>query len=136
MKNNRISAQNPIITSLRAMVAGTVTGAAICAALFALSALAFVSSKNVPQSFLSPFVIVVCTVSSFGGGFITAKISRKRGLIFGMLTGLLLFLLFLISGVLVSANNFTVLCWVRLALMLLASAFGGFLAVNKASRHK
>ncbi len=128
--------RRPVWVAVKAVVVGSVCGAALCAVLLALCALAFVSSENLPHGFLPPFILAVSVLSAGFAGFVTARISRRRGLIFGVFSGLLLFLLFLVSGLIACQGIVTGESELRLLVMALAGGVGGFLAVNGKSGRK
>ncbi len=129
--------QRPILAAVRAVVVGALSGAVLCAVLLALCTLAFVSSENVPHGFLQPFVICISVFSSFFAGYVTARLLKQRGLIFGMVSGLLLFLLFFLSGLVLSQNACVASeVTVRLLTMVISGGLGGLLAVSRKSRRK
>lgn len=136
MKGSNAAGQKPILSAIRAIIIGAVAGAAVCAVLLALCALAFVSTENIPHDFLPAFIIAVSVISSFFAGFITAKISKQRGLIYGSMAGLLLFILFLVSGLAASQSTVSSEAFIRLLVMLLSGAIGGLVAVSRKSRRK
>ncbi|MDF2633097.1 MAG: family rane protein [Caproiciproducens sp.] len=136
MKNTKHLSENPIFGALRSIVIGSVAGAALCAALLGLCALGFVSAGHIPQSLISPMVIALSVFSSFMAGFIAAKVSRKRGLAYGALAGLMLFALFLISGLIASHEALSVNAVMRMLVMILSGALGGLLAVSKKTKVK
>jgi len=113
-----------------------VSGAALCAVLLAVFSLLFVSSEQIPQGFIPAFVIAVSVLCSFAAGFVTAKISKKRGLLCGMLSGLLLFLLFLAAGLIAFKEPLGASSCVKMLIMAISGAMGGFLAVNKKHKRK
>ena len=129
--------QRPVLAAIRAVVIGTFSGAVMCAVLLALCSLAFVSSENVPHGFLQPFIITISVLSSFFAGYVTARLLKQRGLIVGMVSGLLLFLLFFLSGLVLSQNHsVTSEAAVRFLIMLISGGIGGLLAVSRKSRRK
>ncbi len=136
MKSSRHLNENPVFGAVRSIIIGSVAGAALCAALLGAFSLAFVSSGYIPQSMISPLVIVISAVSAFVSGFVAAKISQKRGLAFGVLAGLFLFVLFIFSGMLASKETVSAACLFRMLVMALSGGVGGFLAVNKKSKIK
>ncbi len=136
MKNTKHLSENPIFGALRSIVIGSVAGAALCAALLGLCALGFVSAGHIPQSLISPMVIALSVFSSFMAGFIAAKVSHKRGLAYGALAGLMLFALFLISGLIASREALTVNAVMRMLVMILSGALGGLMAVSKKTKVK
>jgi putative membrane protein (TIGR04086 family) len=136
MKGTKHLNENPIFGAVRSIVIGSVAGAALCAALLGAFALAFVSAGHIPQGLISPLVIGISALSAFMAGLITAKISRKRGLAYGALSGLLLFVLFLVSGLIASHEAVSAASGMRLLVMVLSGAIGGLLAVSKKSKIK
>lgn len=126
-----------MLKAIRAIVIGSVAGAALCAVLLGILSLVFVSAENIPQGILSPVVIAISVLSAFLAGFTAAKLARKRGLLFGAAAGLLLFALFLVSGV--AASNKAMdpsVPGIRLLVMFLAGAIGGLVAVSGRSSRK
>ncbi|MDF1495113.1 TIGR04086 family membrane protein [Caproiciproducens sp. CPB-2] len=128
--------ENPMFGALRSILLGTVVGAVICAALLGVFALAFVSAGHIPQNLISPMMLGLSVLASFVAGFVTAKISRKRGLAYGALSGLLLFVLFLVSGMIASHEPVSLTAGIRMLVMVLSGAIGGLLAVSKKSKVK
>lgn len=136
MKSSRHLSGNPVMESLRAILIGAVTGAAVCAALLGASALAFVSAGHIPQGLISSLVIAFSVISSFMAGFVCAKISKKMGLILGGLTGMLLFALFLVSGLIASREPLSMAAGIRMLVMTLGGALGGIFGVSRRSKIK
>lgn len=136
MKGSNAAGQKSTLAMLRAIIIGAVAGALICALLLAICALAFVSAENIPHDFLPAFIIIVTIVSSFFAGFVSAKMSKQKGLFCGSIAGVLLFLLFLLSGVVLSHSGAGGEIFMRLLLMVLSGGIGGLVAVNGKSRRK
>jgi putative membrane protein (TIGR04086 family) len=136
MKNNRERSVNPLLDTLRPIVFGAFGGALICAVLLAVCAFAFVSSKHLPQSMIQSLVLGIAAISAFFSGYIAAKISRARGLMFGVFAALALFLLFFICGIVVANETVAFSTLIRLIIMLIVGAIGGIIGVNKKSKNK
>ena len=135
-KSSKSLSGKPVLEALRAVVIGTVVGAILCAVLLGVCSLVFVSSENIPQNVLAPFVIALSVVSAFFAGFVSAKISRKRGLFYGLLSGILLFALFLAAGLIAEHEAVSAASGTRLLVMALAGSIGGLVAVNKKAKIK
>lgn len=137
IKTSKTLNGRPALKALRAIVIGSVAGAILCAAFLGVFSLAFVSAENIPQGLLSPLIIAVSIISAFLAGLSAAKISGKRGLLFGAAAGLLLFTLFLFSGLIVStkATSDPAVSGIRLLTMVLAGSIGGIIAVSGKPRH-
>jgi putative membrane protein (TIGR04086 family) len=138
IKTSKFTTKKPALDAIRAIVIGSVTGALLCAVFLCILSLAFVSAERIPQGLLSPLVIAVSVLSAFGAGYIAAKISGKRGLLFGAVAGMFLFALFLFSGLIISNNKAADPAQVgtRLLTMVLSGSIGGFLSVNKKTKPK
>ena len=72
----------------------------------------------------------------FCSGILFGEVSKKNGLLFGAISGLLLFILFLLAGVIVFHGAPVLTTLTRLAVMVLAGAIGGLLSVSKKSKIK
>ena len=138
MKSSKALDRRPVLEALRAVVVGSVAGAALCAVFLGIFSLLFVSAESIPQGILSPLVIGVSVISAFAAGFIAAKLTGKRGILFGAAAGMLLFALFLLSGLAVSSNKAVdpSMPGVRLLVMLLSGSIGGIVAVSRRAKIK
>lgn len=136
MKGKKHTAENPILEAIRAIVIGSVVGALLSAILLGLAALGFVSAGNIPQNVISPMMLALSVLGAFTAGFVTAKVSHKRGLAYGAISGLLLFILYLVSGLAASNEPVSFTAGMRMIVMILSGAIGGLLGVNKKSKVK
>ena len=134
MKHNRVIAFNPTTIVLRALLIGTVGGAALCALLLFCAASILGTVGKLPQGLLEPLIIGICCVSCFFAGFLSGKISRKKWLFFGAGCGLLLFFICFLGGLAIS-NELTPISGItRLVAMVLAGALGGMLSMQQRQR--
>lgn len=131
MKKAKIIAFNPGTLVLRALLAGVVSGSAACALLLLLAAAGIRASGSLPQELLQPIVLAVCGLSALLAGYLSAKIAKRRGLLFGAASGALLFVICLVGGVANAHSALSASALTRLLVMLLAGALGGFWAVNR-----
>ena len=100
-----MSAQNrtpsALMQWLRPLLIGTAVGIIVCIALLLLMA-AVVQAVDVPQRATIPLAVTAAAAGAFFAGLAAARAAGQRGLLFGALCGLLLFLLPAALGV----------CWV------------------------
>lgn len=136
MKGLSAAGQKPALVMIRAIVIGAVAGALLCALLLACFAFAFVSAESIPHDFLPAFIVAVTVASAFLAGFVTARISKQKGLLCGSAAGLLLFLLFLLAGVALSQGHTGVDAVMRVILMVLSGGIGGLISVNGKGHRK
>ncbi|MCH3972020.1 MAG: TIGR04086 family membrane protein [Oscillospiraceae bacterium] len=129
MKSSRIISTKPGTLLLRSVLVGMIGGAASCALLLLLAAAVIQSGGKLPQQFLQPLILIICSISAFLSGFLASKIGRRRGLLTGAVCGLLLFLLCLIGGIVNTHDVFSISALTRLLVMMLAGALGGYLGM-------
>lgn len=84
-----------------------------------------------PQDILSYAMVALLAAGSFFGGFIGARITKSLGMLTGMTTGFIIFLLVTITGVIKSNDSLTLLTLIRFAATLIAGGLGGIVGVNK-----
>ncbi len=114
---------------LRPALVGVAVGLIGCVGSLMLAAL-LVQSVDVPRAVILPLAIAAAAIGAFLAGLTAAAVSGQRGLLFGAICGLLLWLLILLAGVAryaeVSGGN----TLIKLAVLVLAGSVGGVLGVN------
>ena len=121
----------------RPIIISAVCGAAMIAALLAIASVVLLYTGQINPIVTSSVVIAVSAAGAVFAGFLVGKITRKNGLIYGGITGLLLYFLVLIVSVACGVFQlFTVSTVIRLAVMTLGGALGGLIAVNQKRKVK
>lgn len=133
---SRESVQNPVWKILRPIVFGALGGAVVCTALLLLLSLALVTAKQMPQSLLQPLTVLVAALSAFFAGYLAARISGERGMLYGAGAAVLLFALLFAAGLAVTKESISAFLITKGLIMVLTGAIAGILAVNKKSRRK
>ena len=85
---------------------------------------------GIPQAAVTPMAVAAAAIGAFVGGFVAARIAKTRGILFGALCGLILYLLVMASGFAVLRDIRGTYAVVKLALMVVSAAVGGILGVN------
>ena len=99
--------------------------------LFALLLMAGLMAAGLfPSRAVTLLALAAAGLGALVGGFVAARVSRERGLLFGAGSGLFLFLLTLTAGLFLSPAGEMSLWLVKLAVTVVAGAVGGLLAVN------
>lgn len=129
-------AKDASIHSIKAYLWGIICGSSFSAILLVLSSLAFVKIKNIPQAFIEPLVIFICALGAFIGGYVTVRISKERGMLKGMVTGFLLFVLTFIASLVFTREPLTMISVIKCLSMVLTGAIAGIIGVNKKSSRK
>lgn len=126
--------ESDLVKVVKAILFGSAVGAIVCACLLALFAFMFVSVKSVPQAMIQWLVIICAAIGAFTAGYISIRIYRSKGLIYGAMAGLLMFVILTVVAFIISRDKFTYITVIRLIAMVLSGAFGGVLGVNKKRR--
>lgn len=125
-----------IIRAIRHVGIGVVTGACFCAVLLVIFAFLFLKMQRVPVTALSPVSIGISALGSFLAGLVTGKLSRQRGLLYGAITGVVLFALFLVSNLSVTGIPLSWVALTRMGIMVISGSMGGLLAVSKKKKKR
>lgn len=130
MKGNESSMNKGV----KAVIFGSIGGMIVCTALLLLASFALAQMKSVPDSAVGTITMVFGAFGALAGGYISVRIARCRGMLYGILTGLTLFLVVVIIGVCSSAESVTIATVIKGVAMILSGAIGGIVAVNKKQR--
>lgn len=126
--------ENSFWNHIRAVCWGSAAGAAVIMLLILLFTVVFVKLRQVPQAVAVPLTIAAASVGAFVGGCVAGGIARRRGILYGFSSGLLLFALLFLCGVILVREPLASAAFIKLALMIFFGAVGGILGVNRKSR--
>lgn len=126
--------ENSMNKGVKAVMFGAIGGLVVCTALLLIASFALAQMKSVPGSAIGTITMVFGAFGALTGGYIAVRIARCRGMMYGILTGLVLFLVVVIVGVCSSSESVTVATVIKGIAMLLSGAIGGIVAVNKKQR--
>jgi len=114
---------------LRPVLTGTVAGSLVCIVVLLLFAL-LLAACDIPQPAVVPMAVAAAAIGAFLGGFISARASGSRGLVFGAAAGALMFLLNLIAGFSFLHDISGWYAVVKLLVIVISSSIGGVYGVN------
>ncbi len=133
-REKAVQKDTQFITSVRIVCFGAAVGAIVSTVFLLLLSYAFVAMKSIPQGAVVPLGVAIGAIGAFFGGYTSGRISKQKGLLYGVVTALTLFaLLFLFSLILVKEPISTV-SFIKMGVMLFAGALGGILGVNKKTK--
>lgn len=118
-----------VISWIRPVLTGTAAGALACALLL-LAFAAVMSVRDVPQGAVTPLALTAAAAGAFAGGFVCARKARARGLAFGALCGLVLYLLTMLAGFAALQDMRGLFALLKLLLMVFCGAAGGVAGIN------
>ncbi len=136
MKKSREGASGSVGRCMKYLFIGCIAGLGLCAALLAACAFLFVVLQKVPSQAVQAVSIGIAAASAMFAGFLAARLCKSRGMVMGLLCGLVLFVCVLVSSICAGGGAFTVSAVLRFLLMLAGGAFGGVLAVNRRKKVK
>ncbi len=116
-------------TILRPLGVGLGIGVIVCAVILLIAA-AIMTTGILPASAVTPIALAAAAIGAFVGGFVAARLSRERGLLYGAGVGLLLFLLITVVGIAASQELRGTMMLLKAALTIGFGALGGVLGVN------
>lgn len=136
MRNNSSKAEpSGVGRYLKPIGFSVLVGAVVCTLALLLCSFIF-TIRDIPQSLVSPISTVCAAAGAFAAGLCCAKLIRERGLAFGLICGVFLFLLTLFCGWLIVGGEIGILALIKLVVILIAAAIGGVAGVNGKRRHK
>ena len=92
--------------------------------------------QDIPQGMILPLAVGAMGIGTFLGGYVSARIVGKKGLLCGFLTGLLYY--FILTGISLAVMHFSLDASqaVKMGVAFIAACIGGVLGVNGKGRRK
>ena len=131
MRNSRNSHISFYSLYAKPLLFGSISSIIIYSLLLFLTALLISKGGNIPYEFMEILMILISTLGSFAGGFISGKFSKNRGWLSGLLCGGILFFIFFICGLIVTHSSLTIITATRGIAIILASTIGGIIGISK-----
>ena len=92
--------------------------------------------KDFDASVATPMSNACLAVGAFVSGFVCTVLHKSKGLILGSVTGLIVFALITLIALFVNGGDITLNTLLRLVIMVVLSAAGGVIGVNKSAKRK
>lgn len=116
---------------IKALLAGIATTFTAMLLLMCLLCMLLLISGTIPHGILEYILMGLSSLSVFSGGYITARITKSSGLLWGALCGFLFYLILTISALIKNVDAISFLTLIKLILFCLFGAAGGIKGVNK-----
>ena len=113
---------------LKSIIIGTLCAAAAITVLLLLCALLFSASGFYPDEALGYIDLGFIAAGSLLGGFIASRLNRRSGLLTGVITGLCVFVIILLTGL---WNGISIFAVYKLLAAVVGGALGGILGIKK-----
>lgn len=113
----------------------TGSGIGIISTSILIFALAFVLSvANVPATLISPATVILIAIGSFIGGLFCAGIYGEKGMICGLFSGLMFFLVLWLCGGIFGFGGSGTAAIIKFFMITISSCLGGIIGVNYIKR--
>ncbi|MCI5527291.1 MAG: TIGR04086 family membrane protein [Oscillospiraceae bacterium] len=136
MRNNPPKGDlSPVRKWITPVLFGTAIGLLGTAAILMIFAL-ILTLQDIPQGMILPLAVGAMGIGTFLGGYVSARIVGKKGLLCGFLTGLLYY--FILTGISLAVMHFSLDASqaVKMGVAFIAACIGGVLGVNGKGRRK
>lgn len=115
----------------KALAFGIISGTLICTLFLLLFSFILTKAGIVSDTVVNVISFVIDALGAFSAGYTSLIILRQKGLVYGLITGLLLFFFLTIIGFLVSREPFTLFTVLKLFIMIFMGALGGVVSANR-----
>ena len=131
-KYNEFSEKNmETIRIVRALIIGAAVGCTVCAILLSLSAMLLVKAGTLPVDALPVITTAISGIGAFFAGYFAVKLHKKRGLMLGVIAGILLFLIIFVTGLISGSGKELAEYPIKLIVLGIMGGIGGVIRVNK-----
>ena len=116
-------------------IKGAIIGVAVTLLFMCLFA-AILLFSGIDRGYSVPFATVSLALGSFAAAYIVSRKSERRGYLIGTLIGLVTFAIVTVISLIINKNGLTMNTLFHFIIIVLASAIGGILGVNKGKSRK
>ena len=118
----------------KAVVFSSLCGILISIILLCIFSAVIMTSGLLPTDITNYITVALLSIGAFTGGFICAKITKSAALICGLITGISVFMLITICGLIRSNDSITILSLIRLISTVICGSLGGIVTLFKKDR--
>ena len=111
-------------------ILGAFIASILLLALFSL----LMSVRDMPNGVITPFACVSISFGAALGGFVATKLFQSHGLIIGMVTGFLFFVILYLVGIVMQQAELNGMFLLKVVLSIIFGAVGGIAGVNVRSK--
>ncbi len=126
--------ENNVLKTAVAVMIGVICGIFFCTLLMVLTAWLLVKIGKLPLNTAYILMQIIGALAAFVGSYVAVRIHKSNGLIIGMITALVMFVIVFTVGWIICLDNISLTAITKLTAMLCAGALGGILSVNKKKR--
>lgn len=116
---------------IKALICGISTGCISLIIMLLIFSCLLLIAGTLPHDYLIWLDIIACGIASFISGYLTARIVKNGGLIWGAVSSFIMFIIQLVAGLINAETEISYITFIKLAVFLLLGSIGGIKAVNK-----
>lgn len=120
--------------SVKPVLIGTAVAAGITLLLTGAISLVLLLIKSITQSSVLPLALAAAGAGCLAGGYICAKLTRRRGTVYGALVGLAVFVIITLAGLCFTNPVFGTETAVKFVVLIMCGAFGGYTGSRRRPR--
>jgi putative membrane protein (TIGR04086 family) len=107
-----------------------ILGAFIISVLFLAAFSILMTAKDMPSTAVMPFACISISAGAMGGGVVSSRLYRSRGLMIGAVTGLLFYIILYIVGIIMRQADLNAMFLLKIFLSIIFGAIGGIIGIN------
>ena len=127
---------NPTAQLLRVVGIGVLASLITMLILLTLVSFVFKATGTVSATPAGIVVVLVAALSGFTGGYVSTRILKRKGLLVGMITVLVVGFLVFVAGFFLSGNNIQPTNLIKQGVLIIGGCIGGVMGVNHRSKRK
>lgn len=117
--------------TFKSVFIGLALGLSLCAIFLLLFSFILLKLSLISDSIIYILTFTSSAISSLVSSYITVRMLKHNGLVYGALIGFLLFFFFTFIGFFISREPFSLFTLVKLFIMIFMGALGGIISANK-----
>ena len=127
--------KDSLLKMITAILTGIICGVILCSGIMLLSSFILFKTGTLPLDIAYILMQITGAVSAFTGGYIAVRIYKSNGLLIGLITSAIMFLIVFCIGLIVCIEPVSFSTLTKCIAMLCAGMAGGILSVNKRKKY-
>lgn len=123
-------------TYIKGLIFGAIISCLTITVLLIILSFVLTQTGNVPTDILNIIIFILDGIGVFCGSYIALRIIKSGGLVWGVISGFVLFLIIFIAGLVSSTETLSVNTFFKLLISVICGALGGVIGVNKKKKVK
>lgn len=115
---------------------GALSGIIISILLTILSSLLIIAIGKLSDGAVNYVSLIVLALGSLAGGYISARIRKGQGILMGLTTGLVMFIIVFAVGLYSFTGDFSVYILIKAIVIILFSIIGAVIGVNRKEKQR